>query len=99
MRVCVCDICACICIVARGIIFACLIKDVKDNINITTEESNDGRVQIKLGSFPIAVSTETFPVQANADKDRGNFQLGESHVRRVPFSCNACSHLAMVDCD
>lgn len=55
--------------------------DARDNINISADDTNDGRIEIKLGSFPIVVSTGTFPVQPNTtDTDFVNFQLGECHT-------------------
>lgn len=63
----------------------------KDNKNITSEDSNDGRIDINFESFPIAVSTETFPVQANSDSDFVNFQMGESNCE---ITCDMRARIA-----
>lgn len=49
-----------------------------ENIIISPEDSNDGRTEVNFDSFPLTVSTQSFPVQTNTDNDFVNFQLGET---------------------
>lgn len=53
-------------------------KDNSENIIISSEDKNDGRTEVNFDSFPLTVSTQTFPVQTNTDNDFVNFQMGET---------------------